>query len=247
MNLFFILVQRMELFFEIEPSSLEGVICNAEFRIQKHVEDSVNKNWQDRMEKEDKITTNKFETLHTIVHRLEAEVASLKGKYGSISAASTVATSSGSGGSHTGPLLRLFRVNGYRHALSWKGGCLEENSWNWHHHGRDHEPGESDQGTHLCRTSREIWLGHDRERPRVLWIEDGSILVVQRRGHTSGSSFSSNGHWPGLTNLADWDPRSDNTCHAASRPGQKTLAEGYGYILYYHERTCESGCRDIWR
>ena len=60
------------------------------------------KNWQDRMEKEDKIMTNKVETLRSIVDRLEQEVTTLKGKYSSVSAASTVATSSGSGGSRTG-------------------------------------------------------------------------------------------------------------------------------------------------
>ena len=54
------------------------------------------------MEKEDKIMINKVETLHSIVDRLEQEVTTLKGRH-SISAASTVATSSGSGGSHIGP------------------------------------------------------------------------------------------------------------------------------------------------
>ena len=54
------------------------------------------------MEKEDKIMINRVETLNFMVTRLEQEVTTLKGKH-SISAASTVATSSGSGGSHIGP------------------------------------------------------------------------------------------------------------------------------------------------
>ena len=53
------------------------------------------------MENEDKITNGKIESLHSMVNRLEQEVTTLKGKH-SISAASTVATSSGSGGSHVG-------------------------------------------------------------------------------------------------------------------------------------------------
>ena len=53
------------------------------------------------MENEDKITNGKIESLHSVVNRLEQEVTTLKGKH-SISAASTVATSSGSGGSHVG-------------------------------------------------------------------------------------------------------------------------------------------------
>ena len=87
---------------QLEPGSRDGVISSAEFRIRKEVEETVDKNWKDRMEKEDKIMINKVETLHSIVDRLEQEVTTLKGKH-SISAASTVATSSGSGGSHIGP------------------------------------------------------------------------------------------------------------------------------------------------
>ena len=57
------------------------------------------------MEKADKININNFETLNSMVTRLEAVVLNLKGKYSFLSAASTVATSSsGSGGSHTGLL-----------------------------------------------------------------------------------------------------------------------------------------------
>ena len=53
------------------------------------------------MENEDKVTNGKIESLHSTVNPLEQEVTTLKGKH-SISAASTVATSSGSGGSHVG-------------------------------------------------------------------------------------------------------------------------------------------------
>ena len=87
---------------QLELASQDGVISNAEFRILKKVKEKVDRNWKERMEKEDKIVTNKVETLHTVVDRLEQEVTSLKGEY-SISAASTVATSSGSGGIHVGP------------------------------------------------------------------------------------------------------------------------------------------------
>ena len=86
---------------QLEPSSRDGVISSAEFRIRNNVEEAVDKNWKDRMEKEDKIMINRVETLHSIVDRLEQEVTTLKGKH-SISAASTVATSSGNGGSHIG-------------------------------------------------------------------------------------------------------------------------------------------------
>ena len=87
---------------QLEPGSLDGVISSAEFRIQKKVEETVDKNWKDRMEKEDKIMINKVETLHSIVDRLGQEVTTLQGEH-SISAASTLATSSESGGSHIGP------------------------------------------------------------------------------------------------------------------------------------------------
>ena len=50
---------------QLEPGSLEGVISSAEFCIQKKVEETVDKNWKDRMEKEDKIMINKVETLHS--------------------------------------------------------------------------------------------------------------------------------------------------------------------------------------
>ena len=84
-----------------EPGSKDGVITLAEFRIRTEVQKTVDKNWKDRMENEDKITNGKIESLHSVVNRLEHEVTALKDKH-SISAASTVATSSGCGGSHVG-------------------------------------------------------------------------------------------------------------------------------------------------
>ena len=47
------------------------------------------------------MTNGKIESLHSVVNRLEQEVTTLNGEH-SISAASTVATSSGSGGRHVG-------------------------------------------------------------------------------------------------------------------------------------------------
>ena len=133
---------------QLEPSSRDGVISSAEFRIRKKVEETVDKNWKDRMEKEDKIMKNKVETLHSIVDRLEQEVTTLKGKH-SISAASTVATSSGSGGSHIGPCAPGV-------ASEWLPTRIELNGWSvwrrirerWHHCGPGEGPGGSSQGAH---------------------------------------------------------------------------------------------------
>ena len=86
---------------QLEPGSKDGVISLAEFRIRTEVQKTVDKNWKDRMENEDKITNRNIESLHSMVNRLEQEVTTLKGKH-CISATSTVATSSGSGGSHVG-------------------------------------------------------------------------------------------------------------------------------------------------
>ena len=86
---------------QLEPGSTDGVISLAEFRIRTEVQKTLDKNWKDRMGKKDKITNGKIESLHSMVNRLEQEVTTLKGKH-NISAASTVATSSDSGGSHFG-------------------------------------------------------------------------------------------------------------------------------------------------
>ena len=86
---------------QLEPGSKDGVISPAEFRLRTEVQKTVDKNWKDRMENEDKIKNGKIESLHSMVNRLEQEVTTLKDKH-SISAASTVATSSGSGCGHVG-------------------------------------------------------------------------------------------------------------------------------------------------
>ena len=99
---------------QLEPGSTDGVISLAEFRIRTEVKNTVDKNWKDRMENEDNITNGKIESLHSMVNRLEQEVTTLKGKH-SISAASTVATSSGSGGGHVGVGILVVRLCGYRH------------------------------------------------------------------------------------------------------------------------------------
>ena len=49
---------------QLEPGSQDGVISSAEFRIKKNIEEAMDKNWQNRMEKEDKININKFEWSH---------------------------------------------------------------------------------------------------------------------------------------------------------------------------------------
>ena len=64
---------------QLELGSKDGVISMAEFRIRSEVQKTVDKNWKDRMENEDKVTTGKIESLHSIVNRLEQEVTTLKG------------------------------------------------------------------------------------------------------------------------------------------------------------------------
>ena len=86
---------------QLEPRSTDGVISLTEFRIRTEVQQTVDQNWKDQMENEDKITNGKIESLHSVVNWLEQEMTILKGKH-SISAASTVANSSNSGGGHVG-------------------------------------------------------------------------------------------------------------------------------------------------
>ena len=54
---------------QLEPGSTDGVISLAEFRIRTEVQKTVDKNWKDRMENEDKITNGKIESLHSMVNR----------------------------------------------------------------------------------------------------------------------------------------------------------------------------------
>ena len=71
------------------------------FAFGQRCKQTVDKKWKDRMEKEGKFTNGKIESLHSMVNRLEQEVTTMECK-NSISAASTVATSSGSGGGNVG-------------------------------------------------------------------------------------------------------------------------------------------------
>ena len=82
----------------VEPDSKEGTITVAKHRIRLSVQTEMEKCWKDRMEKEDQMTTNKYETLHSQVVRLSEEVVGMKSRH-SGSAASTVAASRDSGGS----------------------------------------------------------------------------------------------------------------------------------------------------
>ena len=54
-----------------------GVISLAEFCIRTEIQKTVDKNWKDRMENEDKIAHGKIESLHSMVNRLEHEVTTL--------------------------------------------------------------------------------------------------------------------------------------------------------------------------
>ena len=65
---------------QLEPGSKEGTITMAECRIQKNVQAEVERLWTERMEKEDKIMTNKNETLNLLVERLSQEIVNLNGE-----------------------------------------------------------------------------------------------------------------------------------------------------------------------
>ena len=69
---------------QLNPESQDGVISGAEFRIKKNIEEALDKNWQNRMEKEER-STSANSRLNSMVTRLEAEVLNLKGKYSNIS------------------------------------------------------------------------------------------------------------------------------------------------------------------
>ena len=84
----------------VEPDSKDCTSTLVEHRIRISVQTEMEKIRKERMEKEDKITTNKYETLHSQVDRLSEEIVGLKNRH-SGSAASTVAGSSGSGGSRS--------------------------------------------------------------------------------------------------------------------------------------------------
>ena len=62
----------------VEPDSKETTTTSAEHLIRQSAQHEMEKLWKDRMEKEDKITTNKVETLHSHVVRLSEEVVCMK-------------------------------------------------------------------------------------------------------------------------------------------------------------------------
>ena len=81
---------------QLEPGSVEGTVSLAEHRIRMNVQIEMDKTWSDRLEKENRIVLNKYETLNSTVGRLGREVVNLtERKMGS--AASTMPTSSGGG------------------------------------------------------------------------------------------------------------------------------------------------------
>ena len=47
----------------VQPGSVEGTLSLAEHRIRMSVRTEMDKTWSDRLEKEDKIVLNKYETL----------------------------------------------------------------------------------------------------------------------------------------------------------------------------------------
>ena len=62
----------------VEPDSNEGAIALAEYRIRTSVQTEMEKIWPERMEKEDKITTHKYETLNSQVPRATQQVVKIE-------------------------------------------------------------------------------------------------------------------------------------------------------------------------
>ena len=59
---------------QVEPGSKESAITLAEYRIRSSVQADMEKLWTERMEKEDKIMLNKYETLNSTVDPLGSEI-----------------------------------------------------------------------------------------------------------------------------------------------------------------------------
>ena len=59
---------------QLEPGSKEGTITLAEYRVRASVQADMEKLWTERMEKEDKIMLNKYETLNSTVESLGSEI-----------------------------------------------------------------------------------------------------------------------------------------------------------------------------
>ena len=70
----------------------------AEYRVQKDVQTELERLWSERMVKDDKIMTNRYEILNLQVTRFSQEIVNLEERHNG-SAASTVDASSGRGGS----------------------------------------------------------------------------------------------------------------------------------------------------
>ena len=86
----------------LNPDDKEAAICNAEFRIRRAAQQNADDRRKKRMANEDKITSNAIETLRSDFNKMSAKMANevvyLKNRHQG-SAASTVSSSFGSGGS----------------------------------------------------------------------------------------------------------------------------------------------------
>ena len=85
----------------MEPDDNEAVIIQAEHRIKMAVQRDADERWKNRMNEENRITTNTIEALRSDMNRLSAkmaeEVVCMTSRHHR-SAASTVSGSTGSGG-----------------------------------------------------------------------------------------------------------------------------------------------------
>ena len=161
----------------------------------------MDRNWKERMEKEDKIVTNKVETSHSMVDRLEQEVTNLEGK-GGFSAASTVAASSGSRGSYIGPFTPDV-------ASEWLPTRIELKGWRvWR---KIRETGITvDQAKGLVSQVKAItpanhyekfdWEMIDKDQG-FFDLNNHGLHVVQRRCHFERPLFGPDGH---QSSLADF-------------------------------------------
>ena len=59
----------------VHPDDKEAVICSAEFRIRRAVQQDEDERWRKRIANEDKITTNAIETMRSNFKKMSAKVA----------------------------------------------------------------------------------------------------------------------------------------------------------------------------
>ena len=115
----------------------EAVICNAEFRIWRAVQQDEDERWKKRMANEDKITTNAIETLRSDFKKMSAkmadEVVYLNNRHQG-GAASTVSGSTGSGGSGGCVQNGATHIRGFL-SRTQRMGQLEKHSWDRHQNG----------------------------------------------------------------------------------------------------------------